>query len=390
VLMYIGTILLFQPKIKAQANYDSLHLKEAKHFFKTVIFLDSYNKPNQNFLPKDSTDVIGKKLQSYGIKQFSLGFYTPLSTKSSLSADSSVFSNTHYLLTGNILSLKPTFDGLKQHQLIKLGVGLRIIRNSGKKGVWFIDISPFFTKDVTYGDDNGYIRLSNSFIYSHNFSEKFNLRAGITKSFLWGNRNYWPYLGFRFGKLNKVNFSIQIPKNISLNIPFSDRFRMSLYTKPQGGMFMFSNRDSVYYFNTDAKYFHFTRYEILSGIRFDAVFSKNFAAYIGFGTSSRNNITFYSESANVDRPRLPYKKFFYERNMKQSGFLNLGLVFRFGKTKSYFNDRNIYDAIDLNNTNSVGDNNISPGNTDIPIQKTIKRSKLNMADIQDLIDVNDN
>lgn len=393
VLVCISTILLFPYKIKAQASYDSLKLKEPKHYFKTVFFLDSYNKPQQDIKPKDtigSNKIIGDHLKTYGIKQLNLGFYTPIHTHSERSADSSVYSNTHYLLTGSFLSLQPTFSGLKQHTLIKAGIGLRIIHNTGKKGVWFFDISPFGTKDITYGDKNGYLRFSNSAIYSHNFSDHFNLRVGLTKSFLWGNRNYLPYVGFRIGKLDQVNFSVQFPKNISLNVPMGSRFRFSVYSKPQGGMFMFSNYDSVYYFNSQANYFHFTRYEILSGLRFDAIINKYFAAYISFGSSSKNNITFYSESANVDRPRLPYKRFFYEQNFKTTGYLNFGLVLRFGKTKSYFNDRNMYDAFDLHHSNGILDNNTGPGNTDIPSKQSIKRSKLNLADIQDLIDVNDN
>ena len=47
-------------------------------------------------------------------------------------------------------------------------------------------------------------------------------------------------------------------------------------------------------------------------------------------------------------------------------YLNTGLVFKFGKTRSYLNNQNIYDAIDLNNTVGAGDNAIDNGNTQIP------------------------
>lgn len=382
-----GFFLLFYPEIKAQTTFDSIKPKAPKHFFNTVVFYDSYTKPKQAL--NDTVDYLNERLGSYAVKQRVLAFYMPLYTAKEFNRDSSIYSNTHYLLTGQMVLLQPKFDGITTHNLIKAGVGLRMIHNTGKKGLWFIDISPFYTTDVTFGNDNGYFRMSNSFIYSHNFSEKFNLRVGLTKSFLWGNRNYLPYLGFRIGKLDKFHFSLQIPKNMSFNIPLSNKFRLSLYTKPQGGMYTFSNKDSVYYFNRDANYFFLTRYELLSGLRFDAAFGNNFSFYVALGTSSRNKLTFYSEKANADRPNLPYKTYFFERSLKPTGFFNFGLVLRLGKTKNIYGNRNLYDAIDINNSIGVGDNNIAPGLHQIPVEESVKRSKLNLADIQDLIDANE-
>jgi hypothetical protein len=393
VLITIGTFLLFQTEIKGQSAYDSLQLKNAKHYFKSTIFLDSYSKANQKF-PKQKPNsvsndsVIDKRLGSFGLKQFSLGFYTPVYTRTYYNQDSTVYSNTHYLVTGNFVSVQPTFDSIKDHTLIKFGMGLRIIQNSGKKGVWFIDIQPFTTKDVTTSTPNGYFRMANSFIYSHNFSAKFNMRLGITKSFMWGNRYYLPYLGFRWGKLDGVNFSLQIPKNISLNIPISDRFRFSIFSKPQGGMYSFLNNDSIYYFRPEVESFNFTHYEILGGLRLDFILNKNFSGYVDVGSSTRSTITFYSVEKKP-KSNVPYKLYFYDKSLSPTGFLNFGLVWRFGKTKSYYNDRNMYDVFDINNTNGVGDLNTGPGNTEIPIKKSIKRSKLNLDDIQDLIDITD-
>jgi len=394
VLMIIGTFVLFQVEIKAQSAFDSLNLKKAKHYFKTTIFLDSYSKANQKFPNQKASNagndsIIDRRLGSFGVKQFNLGFYTPIYTRTYYNYDSTVYSNTHYLLTGNLLSMRPTFDSIKDHTLLKYGIGLRIIQNSGKKGVWFIDIQPFTTTDITTKTPNGYVRMANSFIYSHNFSAKFNMRFGLTKSFMWGNRFFLPYLGLRIGKLDGVNFSMQIPKNISLNIPINDKIRLSIFTKPQGGMYSFLNNDSLYYFRPEAKYFNFTHYEILGGIRLDLVFNKNFSGYISSGSSTRSNITFYSMEKNSKRPNVPYKLFFYEKSLSPTGFFNFGFVCRFGKTKSYNNDKNMYDVFDINNVNGVGDVNTGPGNTEIPIKKSIKQSKLNLEDIQDLIDVND-
>ncbi len=386
MLLIISTSFLFAKNSNSQTAFDSLKIKQPKHFFNTVIVLDSYNKPNQKI--KDTTDFLDQRLGSYGIKQFNMSFYTPLATINKPTSDSNVTKNTHFLLTGTFMSLKPVFDGITQHTLIKMGIGVRAIFNSGKKGLWFVDASPFITKDVTY-KSKGYYRMASTVVYSYNKSEKFNFRIGITKSFLWGNKNYWPFIGFRFGRLDKVNLSIQFPKNISFNVPINSRLKFSLYTRPQGGMFNFSNRDSLNYIRNDAT-FSFTRYEINTGFRFDARLSNNFNFFVALGLSTKNNITFYSEKANNKRPRLPYHTYFYKQDFAPTGFFNFGLVLKFGKTKSYFNNRNIYDAIDLNNTIDAGDGSTNNGNVQIPVKpEKIKKKDANLSSIQDLIDAND-
>ncbi len=386
VLIIIGTYFFFAKNCNAQTTFDSLKIKQPKHFFNTVIVLDSYRKPNQSIT--DTLDFLNKRLKSYGIKQYNISFYTPIATINKPTSDSNVTKNTHILLTGNFMALQPVFGGIPQHTLIKAGIGIRAIFNSGKKGIWFIDASPFITKDVTYAS-KGYYRMANTIIYSYNKSEKFNFRIGITKSFLWGNKNYWPFIGFRVGRLDNVNLSFQFPKNITFNVPINPNLKFSLYTRPQGGMFNFSNRDSLNYFRNDAT-FHFTRYEVNTGLRFDVKLNTNFNFYVAAGLSTKNNITFYSDKANSSRPRLPYRKFFYEQNFVPTGFFNFGLVLKFGKTKSYFNNRNIYDAIDLNNIIDAGDGNTNNGGVQLPGKtKKITKKDANLSSIQDLIDAND-
>ena len=380
--MIIGTIFLFNTQIKSQAVLDSLKIKLPKHYFKTVIILDSYRKANQNFA--DTADFLVKRLKSYGIKQFNASFYTPIFTETE--ENNGITKNTHLLLTGNFMLLQPLFSGISQHSLIKAGVGVRYIFNSGKKGVWFVDASPFVTKDVTYAS-KGYFRLASTIVYSHSVNEKFNWRVGATKSFMWGNKFYWPFLGLRIGKLDKVNLSIQFPRSINFNVPVGSKLSLSLYTKPQGGMFNFSNNDSLYYLG-NASTFHYTRYELNTGFRADVRMNNNFNFYIATGISSRNNVTFYSVKENSARPRLPYRNYFFTETLAPTLFFNFGLVFKFGKTRSFYKDRNMYEVMDLNNTMDVGDNNISGGNPQIPITPKSKKD-VNLSSIQDLIDYND-
>ena len=381
LVFFISAFFLFHPEVRSQTSFDSLKIKQPKHYFNTVIVTDAYRKPNKEF--NDTSDALSKRLKSYGVKQFNAYFHTPLYTKDKYGADGTVIKNTHLLLTGNFVSLRPVFDGLSEHNLIKFGVGLRYIYNSGKKGVWFVDVSPFVTRDITY-PSKPYYRMASTIIYSHNVTEKFNWRLGATKSFLWGNRFYLPFVGLRVGRLDKIHLSLQFPRSLSLNIPLGSKVIFGLYTRPQGGMYNFSNRDSLYFRNTSAT-FHFTRYEINSGFRFDFRLSSHFNFYISSGFSSRNNITFYSENANKSRKALGYNSYFYSKNVAPTLFFNFGLVLKFGKTRAYYNNKNIYDAINLNNTLDPNGN----GNVQIPLAPKKNVSDINLKSIQDLVDYND-
>jgi hypothetical protein len=242
LMLAIGLLFVAHVRSNAQNKYDSLKIKLPKHYFNTVIVLDGYRKPNQEF--KDTLHYISRRLKSYGVRQFNMSFHVPLATLEKMNADSSI-RNTHLLLTGNFVSLRPVFDGLEQHNLVKLGIGMRFIYNTGKKGVWFIDASPFVTRDVSY-PSKPYYRFASTIVYSHNVTDKFNWRLGATKSFLWGNRLYLPFVGIRIGRLDKINLSIQFPRSVNLNVPLGYKVIFSLYSRPQGGMYNFSNRDSLY------------------------------------------------------------------------------------------------------------------------------------------------
>ncbi len=364
----------------AQPIFDSIKPKMPKHYFNTVIMVDGYNKNKNDLI--DTNKLITKKLKTYSINQFNLSFYTPLYTKED--TNSLVYSNTHYLLTGNFMLFQPVFDGISTHNILRVGAGLRIIHNPGKKGIWFFDASPYLIKDVSYNTEAS-IRMASSIIYSHNFNTFFNLRVGVIKTFLYGNRNYIPYFGFRLGKLDKLNFSFQFPRSISINLPAFNKFNFSLYTRTQGGVYNFSNQNNLYYINND-KNFYFARREINTGFRIDVKPSHNFLFFISGGLSTGNYIAFYSKTKNETNKLRSYKFYFYENKLPATLFVNAGFVIKLGKSKSVYNNINLLDAIDLNNQNDVGDGNNFNGNINLP-QKPEKN--YNLKSIQDLIDIND-
>lgn len=365
----------------SQKSYDSLNIKVAKHYFNTTLVFDAYFKPKQAM---DTTNnPIAKKLETYGIKQNNLSFQIPVFTKDikGTGKDSNVIANKHLMITGTFMTLKPIFEGIKQHTLKKRGIGIRYIYNTGKKSVWFFDAAPFVTRDITYLS-KPFFRLASTIIFSHNVNQKFNFRIGATKSFLWGNRLYLPFIGFRIGALDKINLSIQFPRNITINLPINRKITVGIYTKPQGGVFNFSNHDTIY-FRRGFGTFHFTRYEINTGLRLDVRSGSFFNFYLATGLSTSNHVIFYSDYANSTQKQISYNKYFFIRSLPPTVYLNFGLVFKVGKTRSYYNNTNIYDAIDLNNIYSGN------GNAQIPVKTERQVKDPNIEAIKDLIDYND-
>lgn len=401
-LLVLGLLMGLSSSFYAQNDSDKKSkpkkTKEPKHFFKHTIFLDYYYKPPAVLLKgngQTDTGRIAKQLGNYGVAQSSISFYSPLLTIDKFNRDSTVNYNFHLLLSGTAYYFQPIFTGISQHTLAKYGLGIRAIYNTGKRSIFFVESSPFLTQDVSPGSsDQGTWRMSGTLLWSFSPGTKFNLRLGATKSFLWGNRIYLPFIGLRFGRLDRVNFSVQFPKNISLNIPIGHTFRLSLYSKPQGGVFSFSNRDTIYngnyYRNTnisDEKVIHFGRYELLTGFRMDVVPCDWINFYLSTGFSTKNGIAFYSNGFNkASKGRYGN---FYAASPQNSVFINAGITFRIGRSKSYYNNQNIYEAIDINNTNDPGDNNVNPGNGNIPIPKKKAIKGVKPSEIQDLIDDND-
>jgi len=363
--------------------------KEPRHFFSTTGLLDYYNKPQVDLNLKDSNKV-SKHLLSYGITQTCINFYTPIATANWYNKDSSVNSNFHLLFAATAYYLQPQFKGISQHTLAKYGIGIRAIYNTGKRSIFFIETTPFVTQDITKNAvSTSTYRMAGTLLWSYSPKPVFNFRLGATKSFLWGNRYYLPFVGLRFGRIDKFNFSVQFPKNVSLNIPFSHVVRMSIYSKPQGGLFNFTNSDTLYKVNND-RTINFGRYELLTGARLDVVPSKWFNFYIATGFSTKNYIAFYSNTHNKNNKNALGE--FYSNNPKNSIYLNFGLTLRIGRTKSFINNYNMYEAMDINNTIDPGDGNVNPGNGNIVIPENKKKKSathLKPNEIQDLIDIYD-
>lgn len=376
---FIGFVLL-STRLLAY-NDDSLKLlKPAKHYFKTTIYLDYYGTGPRTLSGKT---FVSQRLKTYQLNQSVLGFNAPLFTKDFYKKDSSVISNFHLLLTGSYSVVTPKFSGISNdHHLSRTSLGVRMIYNTGKRSLFYAEFTPFVTQD------NGYqytrrLRMSSTLIYNFTANQYFSFRAGYSRSFLYGNRLNLPYVGIRVGKLDGVNLSIQFPRSVSFNIPIGKYVKTSLYTKGQGGVYSFANTDSVYYLNND-KSLNFGRYEFIGGTRIDVFPSRFFNFYLSTGLTTQNTIVLFSETYN--KGNIGPLNSFYKEKLRGSLFINFGLVFKFGKVKSLYNNYNLYNAHDLNSMDL--NHNLNQGNNQIP-QKEKKIKNVEPNEVQDLIDVQD-
>jgi hypothetical protein len=360
---------------------DSLKIKkQAKHYFQTIIYADFYGTGSRKLNEKN---FVSKKLKAYQVRQSVIGFNAPLFTKDYYHKDSTVISNFHLLLTGSYAVVSPKFEGIKNdHQLSRTSLGVRAIYNMGRRSILYAEFSPFVTQDNGYGYTRK-SRIASALIYNFTVNKYFSLRVGYARTFMYGNRLNLPYVGVRVGKLDGVNFSIQFPRGITFNVPIGKYVKTSLYTKPQGGVYSFANTDSIYYLNND-KSINFGRFEFLAGARIDILPSRYFCFYLGAGLSTQNNISMYSETFN--RRNNAQLNSFYREKLKGTGFINFGLVFKFGKVKSAFNNYNMYNALDLNSTD-IG-NNINTGNNQIPAKENNFKN-VSIREVQDLIETQD-
>ena len=128
--MIVYCVVLSHTVLFAFKKDSLLIIKPAKHYFKTSIYSDFYTNSKRDLAEKSFTS---KKLKTYKLNQYILGFNTPIFTTTSYNKDSTIISNFHLLLTGSYAVVSPIFSGIKNHYLNKTSLGIRMIYNNGKK-----------------------------------------------------------------------------------------------------------------------------------------------------------------------------------------------------------------------------------------------------------------
>lgn len=359
--------------------------REVRNYIRPCLSLSFYSTGTRPI--KGNMPILNERLGDYSFLQTSVSFYTPLYTNTRFAGKDSTDVNTfHLLFTVNALTDRPTFSGLqKQHELYKVGLGVRGIWAFRSRCILFADVSPFATGDRYNEQATKRFRLGTTFVMNFMVSPKFSFRVGATKSFLFGNRNYLPMIGFRLGKLDsKCYFQMQFPRHTSLTIQPSSKVSINIYSRSYGGLYNMSNGDSIYIGNDSV--FQFGHFGIASGVRFDYRPGPNFSFFISGGVSRQNRVWFYSYEFNQANNLSPLTPF-YRGKPDGTLFLNAGVTFRFGKSKRSTGNYLMYDVFDLNNTMDPGDNNNNPGNGDIRAAAEQKEMKnVQYKDVEDLVD----
>ncbi|HTA62738.1 MAG TPA: DUF6268 family outer membrane beta-barrel protein [Bacteroidia bacterium] len=364
-------------------------IKVPKHYFTPTIFSDYYTTPQKNLdqrFRKGTEDLaIRKRLENYQYSQLVGGFYFPIITKDYNHTDGST-GNFHLLGTGSYMMAMPRFGGTSDHNLLKASIGIRGIYNSGKKGIWFVDVTPFMSTDLSARSNTVY-RWASTVLYDYMANPNLSFRFGVTRTFLLGNRYHLPYFGIRIGRLDKIYISIQFPRNVTFSFPMRRYLRGSVYLKPMGGLFNMANNDSIYPNNKDNTIIY-GRYELISGFRLDANLNKHVSFFVSTGFTGVKSLAFYSETEDK-KNRLALNDF-YKEKISRGLFFNVGFTLRIGRAKSIYNNYNLYETFNLNSTIDVGDNNTNMGDGNIPNQtKSKEKSNLKIKDVQDLIEAQD-
>ncbi len=378
-------------------------VKIPKHYFAPTFYVDLYSIGKSKFVTKGLTPQqkeLAAKLGAYQYSQTIAGFYLPFKTVEKVRPDGTV-KNWHWLFTGNYMLAMPRFSGISDHNLVKVSLGVRAIYNSGRKGIWFLDASPFVSGDVS-AQGTFATRWATTVLYDRIVSQHFSFRVGYTRTFVLGNRFHLPYIGFRVGKLDRTYFSMQFPRGMTFSTPLGHKARFSIFTRPTGSMLTMANSDSLYNGLTNKGRLDstiiFGRYDGLFGFRFDYNPNRHVSLFLEFGRSAIRAVGLFSRQYNSPngqpvKDNVQMYKSFFASPLQGNGFLSLGITVRIGKTRSVYNNYNMYEVFNANSTIAPGDNNHNTGDGNIPTEVKLRKKKeatnLDTKDVQDLIEAQD-
>jgi hypothetical protein len=359
--------------------------KAPKHYIRSEAFFSRYGT---GFRPaQGNVMILDQRLGEYSFQHYNVGFYAPLMTRAWFRKDSVSFANFHLLFTLNSNTAVPQFTGLDDHRLFKFGMGLRGIYNTGKNWIWFFDASPYSVGDRYNTRQTREARYASILVASWSRSPEFCVRVGITRTFLFGDRLHLPVVGIRWGRLDKMYISVLFPRQVTAAWVINKNFTVSAYSKPFGGLYRFSNSDSIY-INPNVKVLEFGRWELTNGLRVDVNCGNSFSFFVAGGQSLNGRYSFSSPDFNNNNKPFARLGPFYAAKVDPALFLHFGISARFGKAKRIAGDRRLYEVIDMNGQFDPGDNNDGPGNTQIPA-KFGEKEKLKYRDVSDLFDTND-
>ncbi|MBI2271299.1 MAG: hypothetical protein HYU69_13225 [Bacteroidetes bacterium] len=380
ILFLISPVISYGGQQPADSTSGRSNIKEIKRYIRPCIYLNNYHTPEK--------ELLKRQVRSYTFKQSNVGFYAPLYTNTWYRKDGVTLSTLHLLTVGNFAMASPGFSGFRKRlEFYKLSLGLRTIYSTGKKSVWFFDMSPFLAEDNipnTISNNKATWRYSSTIIYNRTVSKNFSYRIGFTKTYLFGEGFNLPIIGCRFGPLDGVHVSFFIPRNITLDFPMGKKFWGSIFVKPVGGRYNFFIPDTS--FNRIGYTVQFGHREFLTGFLLDFRPNRNISMTFSTGLATKRYVAL-AEDINADGKG--YEPFF-TAIVKPCFFTSIGASIRFGQAKKVNNNYEMYDVLDINNMFDPGDNNMGPTNGNIPNDPNrVKVNNIQYQDIKDLIEETD-
>lgn len=358
------------------------HAKVPKHYIKPCLYISYYGMPDRKITPR--LDTIPVNGRYYQFKQTNIGFNTPLYTSTWLNADSSQIQSFQLLGTINNSTERIESSFLNEPRIFRrTSIAVKGIYSDGGKNSYFMAVAPFSSFDQYTAASKG-SRLAAVFIYNRTVNEKFSYRLGFMRTFVFGKKLALPIVGFRFGRLDGVNFNIQLLRNMSLNMPLGKHFYYSLFSRPMGSAYSFKNDFNTGFLNRGTTV-ELRRWELLTGMTLTYRANGSVSMFVS-GGFSRGYVAFAESSKKIAIKRDSYQEY----KLNRGGFLNVGLNISFGKSKQINGIYGMYDVLDLNNTYGNDDNNIQLGNTQIPTQnKAMQVKNLQYNDVKDLLSETD-
>jgi len=385
VLLYFNCSLAGNPPEKSAmlslVNADSINKaiqqNEVKHYIKSALYLNTFSTPDRK--------VKGSPELSYRFSELAFGFNTPLKTITRYHEEDKTISTTHILLSGTYAaSAIDAYFTPEVKTLARLGLGFKFIHNDGQKNSFFLAINPYSAGQKNLGLRNA-TRLSTLFIYNRTVNPKFSFRLGVWRNYLSGSARSLPILGARFGRYEKVNFSIEFPRSLSLNVPVKNWFNFSLFSKVQGTVYNFKNEDPNFF--DRPREITLGRRDVLTGLQGNFRFGPHCSLFIAAGTSTGliTRADKIDNRAIVRRNRYEFSR----QELLRAPFLQAGINIYFGKTKNLQGNTQLYDVIDMNNLYGIDDGNASLIDRMQDADKNLELKNLQYRDIADLIDEQD-
>lgn len=346
--------------------------KAPRRYFRPAVYSNAF------MTPASPVTLDGAPTGNFKYTHFNAGYLVPLYTESWITDKGNYNGNFHVLSGANYLRAYPSYSEFSaNYPLFKFSWNIRFIYNTGRKSIWFASLSPFISQDdQTFGKPE--LRYAAALVYNRTVSKNFSYRLGAYRSYILGGRIiYFPVVGLRIGPLDGTWFSFQFPKYASFNFQMGPKFRGSIFAKPSGTIFNYSD------FAGKSDVVKFRRYELLVGYLIQFRMNSHVQLHMGSGWATNRFISFSDNKGNTGNDL-----FQNQMNAASSLFITGGITIRFGKSISIANDINMFDVFDLNNTFDIGSS--GDASPDAEMQGKERPSQtIQYRDIQDLISEED-